>query len=1540
MSKDLKVAITVSANTSGFVNQISEAERRWKGVISGMGATAAKIQMLPDLRKRVAETEQALGAARMEMERLGNTYRKALDMGADSSFQKKLFGDHNAAIDRVKRLTRSLEQQKASLTTMDAELRKAGVDTSRLAEEQARLTDQVRRFAEASRQSARLDHAREILGVRPHRDIEREIAAVRGAYERLRAAGTATSRELAQAHLRMTDQVRTLTDQTNGWRGALWRAREELVQLAVAAGGLAVVTREAVQFESAMSDVRKVVDFPTPQAFKEMTDDIKGMSREIPIGLVGLAKIAESGGQMGIAARNIREFTELTAKMSTAFKISSDEAGTAVGRMMNIFSLTVPQTRLLADAINHLGNNTNAVERDIVEVMNRTGGMTRVFGLANTQTAALAATFLSMGLGPERSATAISALTRELMNAPQQTDKFKSALQRIGMTAEQLAVKIHRGPQEAILELLQTLNGLDPQTKMETLVGLFGDLYSDEIVQVVNNLDKYREILRLVAKESSYAGSMQREFAERIKTADAQLQLAKNAISEAAINLGSAFLPGVVAAAKGVAVLTHGLADLADAFPKIAAAASLALTAFAGFGAIKIIWSALRVGVASLLPQLTSLAGVVMTTKAAAMAASLSFAALATSVGTSMGKVVGAFSLLRFTPIGMALTAAGVAAYAFSKAMESSVPPLMESAAAMGKSRAATLEKIKTLEDLRLVLRTTTPGTKEHAEAEEKLADILPEANLSLDEQGRILARVGGAADENSKKLQAYLDLLKKEDRQGFALQLEAQARAFVAAKGEMGSYVDSLKFWYGIGTEGAAVSTQRFWLWLNKLTGTYDENIAKGAELRRHLTDTRGGLKSLLEEAQKAGMSVEELGRAMDGIHADAETREQVVSMYRAITKEADDAAAKTDTLTAAYKRASLALTGPAAAAKKTIIDAIETADKQLTKYDDALSRHRQSLQQAVEAEAQSWRAVGAVATTATREATDVIARDFERRRRRLEDAVGRNNVATATRLAIEESRAKLREAHRFQTEAAAITQQEYQVKRENAERLKQEVGRINEEQFAAQRRILEQTETAYRQSIDNLITEERRHLEESRRIAEERASFNRSINDRIDSLREKAMGPQQKYNDRQRRIAEERTKAENALRQGDYESARRHAEKMIQLAEQTAEAVKVGDRSVVTEKQAVQRAIQQVQTAARIANETYIQQQKSHQQAAKSLRQESDGLIESLGKIHKTLGDIDASIQKEHKLLIDADIEKVKEAASQVDDLLEKKERVVQVRADLQLQAQFLEELPKKIEAGVIEPVKIGLDELSRVFGRFKDEFAAWDPEVKAKFDATAATGTMEGLFERFRMQAEELEKPKTIKVSSDTSQAVNSLAMVQGMLNGLKDKTVTVTTQYVEKHSGGGMAGGWARFARGGLLPGFGGGDRIQALLEAGEIIFNKDIVRAWGADFLLAINAGIIKPQHLQPLPRFQAGGLVQPPLLPPIPIPRFSMGGLVNNLVIPSLPSPSNQSSDTPERVFRLDITNNGRPAATIRGDERSLTWVLDALHDKQRGYGR
>ncbi|MBF0437429.1 MAG: phage tail tape measure protein, partial [Magnetococcales bacterium] len=1006
---------------------------------------------------------------------------------------------------------------------------------------------------------------------------------------------------------------------------------------AIAGAGVGLAAKEAIAFESAMANVRKVVDFKTPGEFKELTADLKNMSREIPVSLDGLAKIAEAGGQMGIASKDIRGFTDVVAKMSSAFKITPDEAGEAVGRLMNIFKLTVPETQRLGDAINHLGNNTNAIEKDILNVMNRTGGMAKVFGLTTTEAAALGTAFLALGRPPEIAATGINALMLTLQTAPTRETEFKQALDRIGFSAEKLAADVGKNPQKTLMNFLETLKSLDKQTQSETLVTLFGRQYSDDLAILLSGLDTYKKTLELVSKETNFAGSMQKEFNERIKTTESQIQLAKNALTEAGINLGSAFLPVIVAASKGIASLAHGVAELADRFPVLSATAISAVTAFAGFGALRLAWSLLRAQVVGLIAEL---------------------GALALAAGR-----------LAFTPLGAVLTAAGIAAYALSKATESSVQPLLDNAAALGKSREATAEKIKTLEDLKNTLETTTKDSKEHIDAEEKLATILPKATITLDEQGRILAKVGSATRDNTVNLSEYLDLLKKDDRQTLALQLDTQSRALIAGKKELASYTEGLRSWYGIGVDKAQTETQKFLLWLRKLTGAYDEQITAGAELRRQLEDTSTGLKSMLANAKKAGMSVDDLGQALDKIHADSAAKGQIIQLFRAMTAEAGSASGKVGSLADSFKQFSIAISGPVAAAKKGLVDAIGAADTQLGKYNEALSQHREKLKIAVDDETNSWKALAKASEVAFEDATRGLDEQYEKRRTNYEKdsnafryyvrketdtfIVEEKRQADAKKFSekamlqatnaifIEESTAKLAETNRYLGQALALSQKEYQTKIDNAKRLKLDANRIDEERLQSQRSILERVESAYRQNIDKLIAEEKRHRDAAKQLAEERKNFNESVSDRIQNIAEKGMDPVHVYASRQRRIVQEQVQAEEALQQGNYELARKHAEKMISLAEQTSDEVKQGDMVVVGSKAAAARSIEQMQKAAKIENQAFREEADAHTKAADSLKEKSETAEKALAKIRDAVQEVDAALAKDHTMIINANIE-----------------------------------------------------------------------------------------------------------------------------------------------------------------------------------------------------------------------------------------------------------------------------------------------------------
>ncbi len=100
---------------------------------------------------------------------------------------------------------------------------------------------------------------------------------------------------------------------------------------------------------------------------------------------------------------------------------------------------------------------------------------------------------------------------------------------------------------------------------------------------------------------------------------------------------------------------------------------------------------------------------------------------------------------------------------------------------------------------------------------------------------------------------------------------------------------------------------------------------------------------------------------------------------------------------------------------------------------------------------------------------------------------------------------------------------------------------------------------------------------------------------------------------------------------------------------------------------------------------------------------------------------------------------------------------------------------------------------------------------------------------------------------KVNLDVSDATTAMQQVKAIWDSITDKTVNLTVKQ------NGAASPVPGFATGTVLPGFGGGDRILSLLEAGEAVTNKEAVRYYGRNFMRALNA--------RQIPRFADGGIV-------------------------------------------------------------------------------
>ena len=330
---------------------------------------------------------------------------------------------------------------------------------------------------------------------------------------------------------------------------------------------VALPMKLAIDFESSMADVNKVVDFASTEEAKAFEQSILKMTRSIPINASGLAEIVAAGGQLGITKDKLLDFTQVTAKMSTAFDMSTAEAGESSATLMNIFGLSVSGVSDLGDALNHLSDNSASKAKDLVNVLARVGGNSKLLGITAEQTASLASAFLAMGKPAEVTGTAINAIFQKLGTADKQGKKFQDALEQMGLSTQELKENISENAEGAIVDFLKRIQSIEDDEKLGLLSDMFGAEYADDVALLTVGLDNYTSAIGHLADKTKYAGSMNREFEVRSKTTANSMVLFKNGISEIGINIGSVLLPAFNSILKPLIGMTNSLAEATSKYP-------------------------------------------------------------------------------------------------------------------------------------------------------------------------------------------------------------------------------------------------------------------------------------------------------------------------------------------------------------------------------------------------------------------------------------------------------------------------------------------------------------------------------------------------------------------------------------------------------------------------------------------------------------------------------------------------------------------------------------------------------------------------------------------------------------------------------------------------------------------------------------------------------------------------------------------------------------------------------------------------------------
>lgn len=324
---------------------------------------------------------------------------------------------------------------------------------------------------------------------------------------------------------------------------------------AMAAVGTAVATvavasaKKAIEFESTMADVAKVVDGLRDQngaftkSYYEMSDALLNMSKNIPMTADALGQIMASAGQAGIASEDLAKFTETAAKMGVAFNTTAEQAGEWMATWRTALNLSQTQVTALGDQLNYLGNTTSKNALKLSEVVTRVGALGQTAGLSAGEVAALAASM--PGVTAEISATGIKSMMIAMTAGASATSKQAAVLQQLGFTASDMANRMQTDAKGAIIDLLGAIKQLPAAEQTAALSQYFGKESVSSIAPLLKNLGYLQQQFAKVGDAAAYSGSMEAEYAVRADTTANKLQLMQNKLAVLQVQIGNKILPYV-----------------------------------------------------------------------------------------------------------------------------------------------------------------------------------------------------------------------------------------------------------------------------------------------------------------------------------------------------------------------------------------------------------------------------------------------------------------------------------------------------------------------------------------------------------------------------------------------------------------------------------------------------------------------------------------------------------------------------------------------------------------------------------------------------------------------------------------------------------------------------------------------------------------------------------------------------------------------------------------------------------------------------------
>lgn len=422
--------------------------------------------------------------------------------------------------------------------------------------------------------------------------IQRLTGAVNGLATSFNAVGRALSstnplvNTATHSYRGLVGQVVSLNRFLNGTLSAIRQVGQGLQNFGVVfslfistpiAGFIAGITKELIDFDEQMVEVRKTTDL-WGESLERVRDGILSISSATPTRPSDLAQIGAELGRAGIRDGDmILQLIEHADKIQQATTLNADNVIKHLTRVLSIYRVAADdyadEFGKLGDVINELGQANPINEDELLATAQRLAPQASLLGFSLPELFGYSATLAGTAASPERAATQMASAMSSVIA------KFPQVATAMGLTNEQMRELINQDPAGFFFDMAVSIDNLsDNVVKSAINTELFGQVGGKAMGALASAYPDLQRNIDLANKAFEEGTSVQREYERSLDAVRAQIGILRNNLTRIGFIFGEAVLPQIT---KMVSFLIPALQMLGDAFDKLSDKQKLLAVGFA-----------------------------------------------------------------------------------------------------------------------------------------------------------------------------------------------------------------------------------------------------------------------------------------------------------------------------------------------------------------------------------------------------------------------------------------------------------------------------------------------------------------------------------------------------------------------------------------------------------------------------------------------------------------------------------------------------------------------------------------------------------------------------------------------------------------------------------------------------------------------------------------------------------------------------------------------------------------------------------------------